>query len=51
MVKPNRSYQESERPRGRPATLVMPAPIPGTPANIARACMQGNVGDVVELLE
>lgn len=27
--------------RGRPDVLVMPDPIPDTPENIARACMQG----------
>ena len=26
--------------RGRPQVLVMPEPIPDTPENIARACMQ-----------
>ncbi len=31
----------SKRSRGRPSTHVMPPPIPDTPANIARACMQG----------
>ena len=27
--------------RGRPITYVMPPPIPDTPENIVRACMQG----------
>lgn len=27
--------------RGRPPIYVMPKPIPDTPENIARACMQG----------
>ena len=27
--------------RGRPPIYVMPEPIPDTPENIARACMQG----------
>lgn len=30
-----------KRGRGRPPVLVMPEPIPDTPENIARACMQG----------
>lgn len=30
-----------KRGRGRPEVLVMPDPIPDTPENIARACMQG----------
>ena len=29
-----------KRSRGRPPVLVMPEPIPDTPENIARACMQ-----------
>ena len=32
--------QQQKRPVGRPA-LPMPDPIPDTPENIARACMQG----------
>ena len=30
-----------KRNPGRPPELVMPDPIPDTPENIARACMQG----------
>ena len=30
-----------KRGRGRPPQHVMPDPIPDTPENIARACMQG----------
>ena len=30
-----------KRPRGRPVEKPMPEPIPDTPENIARACMQG----------
>ncbi len=29
------------KPKGRPPKLVMPEPIPDTPANIVRACMTG----------
>ncbi len=32
--------QSPRRGRGRPPTYVMPEPIPDTPENIARACMQ-----------
>ena len=30
-----------KRPRGRPVENEMPEPIPDTPENIAKACMQG----------
>lgn len=33
--------QKPKRGRGRPATYIMPEPIPDTPENIARACMMG----------
>ena len=32
---------KAKRGRGRPRIYVMPEPIPDTPENIARACMQG----------
>ncbi len=32
--------KQPKSPRGRPANP-MPAPIPDTPENVARACMQG----------
>ncbi len=32
---------DSKKPRGRPVEKQMPPPIPDTPENIARACMQG----------
>ncbi len=32
---------EEKKPRGRPVEKTMPPPIPDTPENIARACMQG----------
>ena len=33
--------KERKPKRGRPRIYVMPEPIPDTPENIARACMQG----------
>ncbi len=33
--------KQQRRKRGRPPELKMPEPIPDTPENIARACMQG----------
>ena len=30
----------TKKPRGRPVKNVMPEPIPDTPENVARACMQ-----------
>ena len=33
--------EKQKRPPGRPTELVMPEPIPDTPENVARACMQG----------
>lgn len=33
--------QDRQPTRGRPVKLIMPEPIPDTPENIARACMQG----------
>ena len=32
---------KEKRPRGRPVENEMPEPIPDTPENVARACMQG----------
>ena len=32
---------EPKRKRGRPRELLMPEPIPDSPENIARACMEG----------
>ena len=32
---------EHKPPRGRPTEKTLPPPIPDTPENIARACMQG----------
>ena len=34
------TVHQSKRGRGRPATYVMPDPIPDTPENIARAVLQ-----------
>ncbi len=36
-----RKERKKKRGRGRPAIYVVPEPIPDTPENIARACMQG----------
>ncbi len=36
-----RKRSEQSRKRGRPVTRTIPEPIPDTPENIARACMQG----------
>ena len=38
---PNETKVKSKKPRGRPVKNVMPEPIPDTPENVARACMQG----------
>ena len=40
-MKPKNSKPKPTKKRGRPVELVMPDPIPDTPENIARACMQG----------
>ena len=32
---------KAKKPRGRPVKNTMPEPIPDTPENVARACMQG----------
>ena len=37
----NEPKVKSRKPRGRPVKNVMPEPIPDTPENVARACMQG----------
>ena len=39
-MKPTKQPPTPKKP-GRPPELVMPDPIPDTPENIARACMQG----------
>ena len=36
-----KQHPPTPKKRGRPPELVMPEPIPDTPENIARACMQG----------
>lgn len=41
MMKEKQKPSKSKRPRGRPVKLVLPAPIPDIPENIARACMIG----------
>ena len=40
-MKKQREGKAEKLERGRPQVLVMPDPIPDTPENIARACMQG----------
>lgn len=40
-MRPKNSKPKPTKKRGRPVELVMPDPIPDTPENIARACMQG----------
>ncbi len=39
-MKPKLKKHNPKKKRGRPSVLVMPDPIPDTPENIARACMQ-----------